>query len=125
MIIRHRIELKGRNYVVTLLLDDAAQNPITPLELEKLNQFGPMTVARGGVITPNSGSPVTLPTSDVYLPSDFPVRQTFNLDDYANAASLAAKWYEVMATRIQTALNTLLEQTAVVTEGSTTFVLND
>jgi len=121
MIIRHRIELQGRNYVVTLQLDTAAQNPITPLEFEKLNQFGPMTVARGGVITPVTGSAVTLPTSDVYLPVDFPVTQVFNLDDYANADSLAAKWHDVMSTRIQAAIATLLAQTAVVTEGSTTY----
>lgn len=120
MIIRHHIDLQARLYVATVRLDTASAQPITPVEQTKLNQLGPLVVARGGVITPDTGAAVTLDASNVYLPADFPVVQSFSVDDYANAESLAVAWKDAMLSRIQDALWALMAQTTLVSEGTTT-----
>jgi hypothetical protein len=120
IIIRHTIELLGRNWICTFQLDPAAANPISPLQQEKLRQFGQMQVARGGTVTPATGDPVVLAEADVYLPGDFPFKQVFSLDDYDNAASLVTAWKTLMLSRIQAANLTFMANTAAPVEGSTT-----
>lgn len=118
--LRHTIELVGRNWVCTIQLDPASPNSISPAQLEKLRQFGPLQVARGGTVTPETGDPADLAVSDVYLPGDLPFKQMFSLDDYANAASLATAWKVLMLGRIQDANETFMAQTAAPAEGTTT-----
>lgn len=81
--------------------------PLTALELEALSIHGDLLVQVGGTITPQTGSPLTLPSRQVRVPSDMPIQQDFSLS-LSNSASLADAWYALVEDNIDTALVALL-----------------
>ncbi len=77
--------------------------PLTSLESEAFTIYGDILVEVGGVITPETGSALTLPDRQMRLPSDFPIRQSFDLE-LTNSASLADAWHQMVLDNISTAL---------------------
>lgn len=117
MYIRDNVDLRGNLYVATVDLDHGATTPVSPVEEEKLAQFGQLLVNVGGALVPQVGTTLTLPDRYLYLPREFPVQKTFSLDDYpSDAATYASLWVTLVRANINTALTDLLAKTAVVGE---------
>ena len=118
MNIRYRCVLVGRIYETTVSLDVQPGVPaISPVDLEKLAQHGDILVNVGGTLNPESGDDLDLDDRNLRLPTEFPIKQSFSLDDYDNAASLAAAWWELVSDNILTALTTLRATPSVTFEG--------
>lgn len=115
MEIRKTIRLVGGVYNVELALAEGVGFcPITPVEQQKLNQFGEMKIDLGGEFEEDAEvAPLQfeLPTNEVYLPSAFPVKQVFAIADYDDdeeAYIRAVTWRDTIVARVSASLTTLL-----------------
>lgn len=112
MIIHSAIDKINGRYHVTF-------NPpkLSTLEEEALQNNSAPTVNLGGSFTGSAtragGTPVTvtftLPARNVFLPTDFPVKQIFEVD---NADVMAKVWHDTIVTRMTDAKNTMLTTAA-------------
>ena len=90
---------------------------VSPVEQEAIDRFGEPVIDVGGDFTgsatrPGEGSPTattfTLPSKNYYLPTTFPVQQTFSLTDFADADVRAEVYRQTIVTRIGSARTTIL-----------------
>lgn len=103
MILRKTITLLNKTYHVQIGLDQGEDQALTPVEREAVRQNGEPVVDCGGAFT---GPPAfTLPSRELRFPSQFPVVQLFNTDDYADAESRANVFKAEVSARIVTAIN--------------------
>jgi hypothetical protein len=116
MEIRKTIRLVGNVYHVEIdLAEGAGFCPISPIEQQQLNQFGEMLLDLGGAFTDEEDPPLEfdLPTNEVYIPSAFPIKQLFSLDDFEDDANARAViWRDTIMSRINIALTALLAKSS-------------
>jgi hypothetical protein len=112
MKIRTSIDLVANAYHVTVEIP-----ALSVLEQELIAQFGEPPVATGGSFSgsatrPGDGAPTstsfTLAERDCTIPTEFPVKQVFSLDDFADADVRATVFGTTIASRISAARTTLL-----------------
>lgn len=102
MVLRKTITLLNKTYHVQIGLDQGEEFALTPVEREAIRQNGEPVVDCGGAFT---GPPAfTLPARELRFPSQFPVVQLFNTDDYANAEDRANVFKDAVSARIVTAV---------------------
>jgi hypothetical protein len=111
-----RIDLINNVYHVQVgLTDSASGKPLTPVEAEAFQRFGEPLVQIGGTFTAGELS-FTLPADARRLPSQFPVKQAFSLDDYPDdAGDRATAFRNTMETRLIAARDAALAETPGVT----------
>jgi hypothetical protein len=94
---------------------------VSPTEQEALDRFGEPAVDVGGSFTgsltrPGDVSPTAvafiLPSKQYYLPSTFPVQQTFSLADFEDADVRAEVYRQTIVVRIGSARTTILARAA-------------
>ena len=117
MHIRDIIQPIANQYVATIDLDRGNDHPVSPVEEEKIRQFGQLRVNIGGTLSPEEGDDLVLGNRYMYLPRDFPLQQVFSIDDHGTlAAEYAQLWVDLVKTNLSTALETLLAKTATAIE---------
>jgi hypothetical protein len=99
---------------------EVAIKELSALEEEKIAQLGEPIVNAGGEFSKqledsdNPGSyyqvMFTLPVRHRRVPSDFPVKQIFDLVDYADADKLAKVYAQVMTERLTAAKDSLVKE---------------
>lgn len=89
----------------------ASRFGVTPAEVERLDQFGPLVVNIGGAIVAEDNTTVaTLPSSQIAVPLDLPISKDFSIDDYTGEGDIraadvvATAWLYQMKVRINAAL---------------------
>lgn len=103
MILRKTITLMHKTFYVQIGLDYTESEALSPVEREAIKQNGEPAVNCGG----NFGEdPVlfSLPSRELRFPSQFPVVQLFNTDDFEDAENRANLYKDVITARIATAL---------------------
>ena len=104
------LELIDRSYRAQVSLP--SRFGITPAEMQRLDQFGPLVVNIGGaIVAENDTTVATLPSSEVAVPLDLPLAKDFSIDDYTGdyaADVVAAAWLYQMKVRISDALVVLM-----------------
>lgn len=92
----------------------ASRFGVTPAEVERLDQFGPLLINTGGaIVAENATTVATLPSTQVAVPIDLPISKDFSIDDYVEgdgtyaADVVAAAWLYQMKLRINAALVTM------------------
>lgn len=112
MKIRTTIDLIGNAYHVMFEI-----TALSPIEQELIKQFGEPVVAIGGTIAgsatiPGQGSPTavsfTIPAEDRTIPTEFPFKKIFSLDDTPNAGVQASVYRSTIETRIAAARTALI-----------------
>ena len=81
-------DLKLKDYTVILSFTD-----ITPLDQEKLNDFGVITMEIGGNIPYGVDQTFTLSNDTKAIPTDFPITRTFKTAVYGENAKVFAEAY--------------------------------
>lgn len=84
---------------------------LTLVEQDVINKFGEPTVDCGGSFSDGGGLSFTLDTNNRKFPSGFPVKESWDLDDFADSADRAALWRDTVKTRIDTAVTALRAKT--------------
>ena len=116
MKINSRIEIIDDEYLTLVGIQ-----AVSPTEQEAIDRFGEPVVDVGGSFTgsltrPGAGAPTavafTLPSKQYYLPSTFPVHQTFSLADYEDADVRAEVYRQTIVARIGSARTTILARAA-------------
>ena len=106
------IDLANGAFVVQLgLTSGPAAKPLTAVEREIWTNFGEPLVECGGDFKDPNNIETTLyslPLDSRRLPSQFPVKNTFDTADNANAKLWATVYRDTMITRIEAARNTQL-----------------
>ena len=97
MHIRDIIQPIANQYVATIDLDRGNDHPVSPVEEEKLRQFGQLRVNIGGTLSPEEGDDLVLGNRYMYLPRDFPLQQVFSIDDHGTLAAEYAQLAEALA----------------------------
>lgn len=116
MKIKTTIDLVANTYHVAVGIE-----ALSPHEQELIQQFGEPAVQIGGTISgsatiPGDQNPTsvsfTIPTETRTIPTEFPVKQVFSLDDNANAGLRAAVYRTVIESRIASARTALVAKAA-------------
>lgn len=110
MEIETRIDQIGRVFHVQIGLTKApVGTPLTPAEAEAFRQKGEPLIACGGTFGTGEDA-FSLPAEDRRLPSQFPIKQLFSLDDHDDAATRASTFRSAIEDRMETARDTILEE---------------
>jgi hypothetical protein len=106
------IDLVNGAYVTQIgLTTGTSAKPLSALEQEIWADFGEPLIECGGDFLDPDDSEVTLyslPLDSRRLPSQFPVKKTFDTSDSANAKVRATVYRDTLIARIETARNTHL-----------------
>ena len=94
-----RIDLVNRVYHVQVGLTGAPGTPLTPAESDAFLKFGEPQVQIGGTFTQGELT-FDLPADARALPSQFPIKQSFSLDDNEDAGARATLFRNTMETRL-------------------------
>jgi cation transport regulator ChaB len=101
MILRKTISLLNKTFHVQIGLDLREEDALTPLEKDAIKQNGDPIVECGGDF---SDPTFTLPSKELRFPSQFPVVQLFNTDDYEDAEDRANSYAGTVTARIVAAV---------------------
>lgn len=110
-------------YKATIWLDGVLPAPISPVEQQKLDAFGPLVVTLGGTLESVDVDDLVIPASIVYIPRDLPLRHIFAVADSVDAPLYAALWITQTLEAIDTALVALLAKTVTSTSSAHTLPL--